>query len=307
MNCGRIMFMEHDFLRPLYELVAVAKTGHVTAAAAELGLAQPTLSRSLARLSKSVGAPLVLPSGRGIALTRHGQVLAAAAARAIADVEEAVRGIRAEVDPDSGSVRLGFQHVLGAELVTRVLRDFHAEHPRVALQLAEGGSAHLAADLAAGGLDLALIAVLEPLNVPGAEGRVLGAQPLRVLLPSGHPRADAPSLKLADLAGEPFVTMAEGFGMRTITDRLRLDAGVLTRPAYTCEDLSTAAGLVAAGLGFTVVPARMRFAGTVEVALDSGSRRAERIVQLLWSPAAMTSAPVRALRAALEASVPRYL
>lgn len=52
-------------LRLLPLLVAVAQTGSVTAAAAELGIPQPTASRSLARLSALVGTPLVRREGRG--------------------------------------------------------------------------------------------------------------------------------------------------------------------------------------------------------------------------------------------------
>ncbi|KQP66868.1 hypothetical protein ASF47_03930 [Nocardioides sp. Leaf285] len=321
------MHVQHDsagFLRPLEELLAVARTGHVTDAAAELGVPQPTLSRSLARLSAEVGAPLLLRRGRGIALSRHGRLLADAAERAVAEVEEALRAIRAEVDPGAGRVRLGFQHALGADLVPRALRVFHDRHPRVTLQLAEGGAEHLVADVAGGRLDLALVAVLEPSTGTGLASLVLGTQPLRVLLPRGHHLAGpgergasgrgsrgaedgrAGPVALADLAEEPFVAMATGYGLRTITDAMMREAGAPRRPAYECEDLATAGGLVAAGLGFTVVPAGVDYPGTVEVALDAGARRAERVVQLVWSSAG-PPAPVTALRDVLEETLPGLL
>ncbi|MFG1922286.1 LysR family transcriptional regulator [Cryptosporangium sp. NPDC048952] len=292
--------MVHEFTKPLQELLAVARTGHLTEAARDLGVPQPTLSRSLARLSRQVGAPLLLKQGRGIALSRHGRLLADAAAKAVAEIDEAVRRIRADVDPEAGLVRLGFQHVLGADLVTRTLRDFHAARPGVRLQLAEGGADHLVADVGKGRLDLALVAMLD--RVEGAQ--VLGTEPLRVLLPSDHPKAHEAEINLAALAGEPFVAMAEGYGMRTITDRLLRDAGLVPDPACTCEDLATAAGLVAAGLGITVVPAGIAPPGTVEVPLEHA---AERVVQLLWNAESVTSPPVRALRDALAATVPAQL
>ena len=302
-----MMRMEHESveaLRPWRELLAVARTGHLTEAAGDLGVPQPTLSRSLARLSAQIGAPLLVKRGRGIALSRHGRLLAEAAATAVAVLDDTVRRIRADVDPDAGLVRLGFQHVLGADLVTRTLRDFHAARPGVRLQLAEGGADHLVADVASGQLDLALVAMLDVVSGPGLDVRVLGTEPLLVLLPVGHARARDASLGLAALAGDPFVAMAEGYGMRTITDRLLRDAGVDPRPACTCEDLATAAGLVAAGLGVTVVPAGIAPPGTVEVPLEGG---AERVVQLLWTPGSIASPPVCALRDALAATVPAQL
>ena len=60
----------------LEQLVAVGTFGQITLAAEHLGIPQPTLSRSLARLSEQLGVPLLQRDGRGIRLTRHGLILA---------------------------------------------------------------------------------------------------------------------------------------------------------------------------------------------------------------------------------------
>ena len=65
-----------------------------------LGIPQPTLSRSIARLSAAVGSPLFERSGRGIRLTRHGRLLAAHAERALTEIVEGIRTIHTEPDPD---------------------------------------------------------------------------------------------------------------------------------------------------------------------------------------------------------------
>lgn len=310
MNTGILMRMTYEYaglLRPWEELAALAETGHVTDAAALLGVAQPTLSRSLARTAADVGAPLVRRRGRGVELTRHGRELAAVADRVLAEVGATVRRIRAEVDPDAGLVHLGFQHVMGVDLVPRTLRRLHDTHPRIRVDLVQGGAHTLATAVAEGRLDLGLVALRDPVDRPGVTTHVLGEQELVLLVPPGHALADAGPVSVPALAGEALVAMAEGYGMRSITDRLLAEAGVVLESRYECRDLATASGLVAAGLGVTVAPKGVAGPGAVEVALRHEGRTPTRTVQLLWHEASLESAPTRALRGSIEAVVPPYL
>ena len=294
-------------MRPLEELAAVARLEHVTAAADELGVPQPTLSRSLARLSETVGAPLLRRQGRGVALTRHGRLLAAAAERAIAEVAGAVREIRAETDPTGGLVRLGFQHVMGTDLVPTALRRLREGWPDIRVDLHQGGADPLVAGVAAGDSDLALVATVLGDLPAGLTGRVLGVQELVLLVPPDHPLAGGGRVEPAVIGGEPFVAMAPGFGMRTITDRLLHDAGLRVRPTYECEDLATVGGLVAAGLGVGLAPVGTGHPGTVEVPLTTRDGVPTRTVQLLWSESSIGSPPVATLRDVLVDTVPALL
>jgi len=294
-------------MRPLEELVAVARLEHVTAAADELGVPQPTLSRSLARLSETVGAPLLRRQGRGVVLTRHGRRLAAAAERAIGEVATAVREIRAETDPTGGLVRLGFQHVMGTDLVPTALRALREGWPDIRVELHQGGADPLVEAVSSGESDLALVATVLGDLRPGLVGRVLGVQELVLLVPRGHALAGGRRVELARIGGEPFVAMAPGFGMRTITDRLLVDAGLRVRPTYECEDLATVGGLVAAGLGVGLAPVGTGHPGTVEVPLTTGDGVPTRTVQLLWSESSISSPPVATLRDVLVETLPTLL
>lgn len=319
MTSGILMRMRYEtggLMRPLEELVAVARLEHVTAAADELGVPQPTLSRSLARLSATVGAPLLRRQGRGVVLTRHGRRLAAAAERAVAEVATAVREIRAETDPTGGTVRLGFQHVMGTDLVPTALRTLREGWPDIRVELHQGGADPLVEGVAAGESDLSLVATVLGELRPGLVGRVLGTQELVLLVPRDHALAragaragdgDARRVELQRIGGEPFVAMAPGFGMRTITDRLLRDAGLRVRPTYECEDLATVGGLVAAGLGVGLAPVGTGHPGTVEVRLTTADGVPTRSVQLLWSESSISSPPVATLRDVLVETVPALL
>jgi LysR family transcriptional activator of glutamate synthase operon len=303
--------MTHELsalLRPWRELAVLAETGHVTDAAAILGVAQPTLSRSLARTSAEVGAPLVRRHGRGIVLTRYGVRLAAVAERVVAETEEAVRRIRAEIDPDRGLVRFGFQHLMGTQLVPPVLRQLHDEHPAIRVDLVEGGAHVLAGQVADGEIDLGLVALAAPVERPHVVSEVLGEQQLVLVVPAAHRLAgsDEP-VPLTAIEGEPLLRMALGYGMRTITEALVAEVGVGVEPSYECRDLATASGLVAAGLGVTVAPRGAGGPGTAEVALDVAGRTPTRAVQLLWHEASPDAAPVRLLRRSVEDVLPALL
>ncbi len=110
---------------------------------------------------------------------------------------------------------------------------------------------------------------------------------------------------LADLAGQDLITLASGYGIRTITDRLLLAAGVPLRYAFESQEMNTAAGLVAAGLGIAVLPPGNQVSGTHQLALtDPG---ASRTLSLAWSADRDLSPPAEALRDYLLSHAPDML
>ncbi|TMR89002.1 LysR family transcriptional regulator [Nonomuraea basaltis] len=234
-------------------LAAVGETGHVTRAAELLGIPQPTASRRLAALSDLVGAPLVLPSGRGIRLTRAGRTLAAASARALGTVAVAAREVREEIDPGSGRVVLGFLHLLGRTLVPSLIRGFRERHPGVRFSLAQGSRQDMLRALRDGEIDLVFVAPM-PLDDPDLASRPLADQELVVFVPPSHRFATRERVRAAELAGEEQVTLEHGYGLRQITDDLCAAAGFEPRIAFESQESETVRGLVAAGLGVAILP-----------------------------------------------------
>src|ERR1700744_169707 len=103
-----------DALVPrLRQFAVVAREEHLTRAAELLGVPQPTLSRSIARLEAEMGVPLFTRPGRSIRLTRHGRVLLDSAQRSVAALTAGVHRVIGEADPARGRVALGFLHTLG--------------------------------------------------------------------------------------------------------------------------------------------------------------------------------------------------
>lgn len=263
----------------LAQFAAVGRGEHVTRAAAELGMAQPTLSRSLARLEQQVGTALLAREGRTVRLTRAGRVFLASVERALAELERGAEAARSEADPQAGRVAFGFLHTMGPEAVPMLLHGFRATHPRVRFQLVQDYTGSMLARLRAGELDLCLVAPRP--EAPDLTVRPMGEQPLRLVVPADHRLAGRRRVRLAEVAGDVFVALEPGYGLRRITDELCAEAGFTPRVSFEGEESDTLRGLVAAGLGVAILPPGLQpRRETAE--LEITAPRARRELALAW-------------------------
>lgn len=286
----------HD-IPALVEFAVVARWEHVTRAATELGLPQPTLSRRIARLERVVGVPLFARHGRRLELTRAGRALATIVDRALAELEQGVAEVTRSVDPHAGTVALAFLNTMGIAVVPRLLRQFRTTHPGVAFQLVQDGHDAVLSRLRNREVDLCLTSPLP--REPDLAVRTLHRQPLRLTAPEDHPLTDRPDAELAAAAGEQFVGFKPGYGMRTITEDWCRRAGFTPRLAFEGEDVATVRGLVAAGLGVALLPATARPApGTVELAVTD--LPVSRTIGLAWLSRRELPPPAREFHAFLS-------
>ncbi|HEY8716985.1 LysR family transcriptional regulator [Pengzhenrongella sp.] len=253
--------------------VALADTGQVTAAADALGVPQPTLTRSLQRAGSILGVALYEKSGRGVRLTPAGEAFLPFAREALRNVEA---GMAAAAAPLRGRVAVAFQNVLGEDLVPALIRAFRADHPGVEFTLAQGSRAHCLELLRSSRADVAFLSP-PPADDVFAVVRI-GADELVVIVSRAHRLAGRTTVRLKELAGEPFVLMAAGFGLRSTVQELLNGAGIQPTISFEGQDIHTMVGLVAADLGVTIVP-RRDYPATVR-ALGIHDVRAERQIVL---------------------------
>ncbi len=239
-------------LNELRWFVVLAETEHVTDAAAQLRVTQPTLSRALSRLEHQAGTPLFDRVNRRLRLNAYGQIMLEHARRSIAEMELATERIAALRDPDSGTVRLAFLHSLASWLVPDLLRQFRIDAPRVAFELHQGAAHEVSEQLLSGRADLAILSP-QPQG-PAFAWHQLYVERLCLVVPRGHRFASRASLRLTDTADEPFIALGDGFGLRELTDELWTEAGIRPRIVFEAMEIPTMEGLVAAGFGVAVVP-----------------------------------------------------
>lgn len=266
-------------LDELQWFVVLAETEHVTDAAAELGISQPTLSRALARLEEQVGVPLFDRVNRRLRLNAYGHILLEHARRSISEIRTATDRIAELRDPDTGTVRLAFLHSQAGWYVPDLLRRFRTEAPRVRFELFQGAAHEIVERLAGGEADLAITS-------PRPEGfrwRGLYMERLCLAVPREHRLAGRTRLRLADAGAEPFVALAPDFGLRQLTDELCVEAGISPPVVFEAMEIPTMEGLVAAGFGVAVVPVprpERAEPGAAYVPLSESSAR--RQIGLTW-------------------------
>nr|WP_245984471.1 LysR family transcriptional regulator [Streptomyces tateyamensis] len=277
----------------LAQFAAVARLEHVTRAAEELGIPQPTLSRAIARLEAELGVPLLLREGRAVRLTRAGRLLLDSAERVLAELERGAQAARAEADPETGRVAFGFLHTLGTDVVPALLRGFRAEHPKVRFQLVQDYSASMQDRMRAGELDLCLVSPIP--QDTDLTVRPLDEQVLHLAVPADHRLAGRRRIRLAEAAEEPFVAVAPGYGLRAITDEFCAEAGFAPRIAFEGEDAETLRGLVAVGFGVALLPPGLApRPGVVDLTVTAP--RTRRVIGLAWLAGRPLTAPAAAFR-----------
>lgn len=234
-------------------LIALGEVEHVTTAAAMLGMPQPTVSRIVRRLEDRLGVPLVETAGRGIRLTDAARAFLPHAQRAIDAVTDGVEVLQARHELARATVRLAFQTSLGERYVPELIRTVRRTHPGVRFVLSQGARRICLDKLTDGETDIALVSRLRP-PPKGLQVLHLFDEPLCVLVAEDHRWAHRSSVRTSELAGEPFITMKPGWGLRGTVDELFAASAVSPDIAFEGEDLHTVRGLVASGLGVAIVP-----------------------------------------------------
>jgi LysR family transcriptional regulator, transcription activator of glutamate synthase operon len=239
-------------LDELQWFVVLAETEHMTEAAERLSVSQPTLSRALARLEHRLGTPLFDRVNRRLRLNLYGGILLEHARRCLAELDTAAERITDLIDPDRGTVRLGFLHSVSTWLVPELIGRYRERAPDVRFELRQAAGHEILADLRAGRADLAVTSPRP--EDPDVRWHPLHREQLCLAVPRHHRLAGRERAGLAEAAAEPFVMLRRGFGLRELTDELCAAAGFRPAVAFESSEIPSAESLVAAGLGVAVVP-----------------------------------------------------
>lgn len=240
-------------LRQLLYFVKVAKKEHVTQAAEELHVAQSAVSRQIHQLEEELGVKLFLQKGRNLQLTPVGQLFYKRIEGILKDLDRSVQEVHNFLDPEFGEIRLGFPHSLGIHLIPEVVSEFRKKHPNVKFRLKQGIYPSLIRDVVAGECDLAFISPF-PDQHDAVTGQIVLMEELSAILPPNHPLAECESIALDQLKDEMFVLFSKGYSLRPIVWDACLQAGFTPKISFEGEETDTIRGLVAAGMGVSILP-----------------------------------------------------
>jgi DNA-binding transcriptional LysR family regulator len=244
-------------LRHLRYFVAVAEELHFRRAAERLHMSQPPLSQQIRALENDVGVELLVRDRRGVSLTTAGRAFLAEAYNVLGAAEHAVAIAHQAARGDMGDLSIGFVGSTVYGLVPELLRAFGEEHPAVRVRLREMTSAAQMSALQVREIDIGFLR--PPVSAEGVTVETLFEEPLVVALPTDHPLAGTARVDVRRLRDEAIVSLSpyEAPGLYTATEATLAAAGVVPHVVQTVTELPTAVGLVAAGLGVTLVPASL--------------------------------------------------
>ncbi|MFI8460436.1 LysR family transcriptional regulator [Kitasatospora sp. NPDC085464] len=245
----------------------VAHLGSFTAAGERLGFTQSAISRQIATLESELGTPLFDRLARGVRLTEHGRALLPHAEAMLERLDTTRRDLAALTELTAGQLRVGAFDSANAALVPGALAAFRTAHPQVAISLTEGLSAHLLELLGDGTIDLAVVASYDQdaYDADQFDVRPLLEDPVLVALPRGHRLAGRRRLRLAELADEPWIAARRHAETTLLAACLR--SGFQPRIEYAVAAWTAKLGLVAAGLGPTLIPSLAARAARPDIAL----------------------------------------
>ncbi|WP_028403254.1 LysR family transcriptional regulator [Ectobacillus panaciterrae] len=230
----------------------LARMQHVTRAAEALSISQSALSRSIARFEDEIGVPLFERQGRSIRLNKYGHIFLKRVDSMMKEFNEGKQEIQDLLDPEQGEVSLGFLHTLSTNLIPDLIASFRSNYPKINFRLGQGPSHTLLEQLQLGDFDLCLIAPME--IKPPFQWRPLWSEELFVIVPKEHKFARHETITLEEIADETFIHLKKGFSLRIAIEQLFKEAGITPKITFEGEEADTVAGLVAAGLGISILP-----------------------------------------------------
>lgn len=240
-------------LRQLKYFVEVAKREHVSEAAETLHVAQSAISRQIANLEAELGVQLFEREGRNVRLTPIGRYFLPHAETVLRAVNHAKQQIEEYLDPERGTVKIGFPSSLASHTMPMVISAFKEQHPNVKFHLRQGSYKFLMEAVKKRELDLAFLGPV-PTDDKDIKGETLFIESFAVLLPLNHRFAKRKSLMLNELRYDPFVTFPDGYILHKIVLDACKQAGFAPIISSEGEDLDAIKGLVSAGIGVTLLP-----------------------------------------------------
>jgi DNA-binding transcriptional LysR family regulator len=237
--------------RHLMILRELGDRGSVSAVAAALHLTPSAVSQQLASLQRSASVPLTRLDGRVLVLTDAGRSLAAAAVDVAAALARASAAVDAHLTDPTAIVRVAAFHSAASAFFPGLLRVGAAR-----IYCADEDVAQDEFPLLSANYDVVIA------HRPAGSGswpRTVSAtrllsEPLDVALPAKHPLATKPRLRAADVAGEQWIAVHDGFPLTAAIVAIGVAAGHQLDVRHHINDFSVAADLVAAGAGFALLP-----------------------------------------------------
>jgi DNA-binding transcriptional LysR family regulator len=245
-------------LRHFRYVIAVADTLHFGRAAEQLHISQPPLSQQIRQLEDELGVRLFDRTQRRVQLTPAGELFVQEARLVLTQVDHAGKLGERIRQGEEGQLFIGVAGPADADYFVDIMRTFAKRHPHVRIIIRNLSTAEQVRAIREKRLHAGF--VTPPVDDPDLVFETVLHEPIVLALPGGHPLAMRSRVPLAALANESLILFSRAMGpgfFDAIASACR-SAGFSLRARHEVENLHSAYGLVAAGLGVSFVPAALQ-------------------------------------------------
>jgi DNA-binding transcriptional LysR family regulator len=272
----------------------LAKVLHYTNAALELHISQPSLSYAIAELEKELGVALFTRKNRKMVLTAYGVVFLEYVNQALETIDESVAKIHAMKKGDSGEVSIGYIYSTSASIIPEIVEEFKRskENDNISFKFTQNLQHGLIESLKNGDIDLAITASTDEavVSVPLME------QELFLIVSKKNPLAKLKTVKLEEIAKEPFILLDEDSSLRVQLNKqfakIKVDPHILSE----APECNTALQYVAHNSGVTILPHTPGIAELPVKQIKISTPGFTRQIYLSWINAKTPMPPVRKVR-----------
>jgi DNA-binding transcriptional LysR family regulator len=239
-------------LRQLHSFVTVARLGSFTRAAHLLHLSQPALTKQVRQLEQTLSVRLFDRNTRTVELTRIGRELAPAIEKLLREIDAIVANTRGLAEKSKGVIRIAALPSISSTILPTAVARFRETYPGISVILKDILAQHLVNMVKEEEVDFA-IGCLNGAD-PEIKFSLLLTDRIVVVFPPGLALERKRTIELKDLTSLPLILMDKESSVRKLVDRAFEEAGELADPAFEAIYMSTAAGMVRAGLGVALLP-----------------------------------------------------
>jgi LysR family transcriptional regulator, carnitine catabolism transcriptional activator len=237
----------------LQAVIALARFESFVAAASDLGISQPGLSRIIQQAESRVGVKLFVRGTRTVSPTEAGREFIPAAVRFLGELLQQTQKIRTLDGQMRGQLIISSLMSISHHVLPSALVDYRKRHPRMYLHVREGLAADVQEDVRSGLADFGIG------NTDALPGGILAAsiaeEPCYIVLPSRHPLVQRSLIRLKDLANESMISMPSGSWLQRRIDVAAHEQGIVLKHSIITNLCGSQLEFVAAGLGLAIIPA----------------------------------------------------
>lgn len=239
-------------LQQLQAFIAVAERGSFRAAAEEIHLSPPAMSRRIEKLESIIGTRLLNRTTREVELTSVGRVFLERARAAIDDLESAMLGISDIATSRSGRVTVACVPSAAIYFLPQVISSFSAKYPAIRIRVIDESMNQTLQSVLSGESDFG-IGFMNTL-MPEIKFESIHVDPFVVAMRRDHPLANRKAVGWQEIASERLISVARSSGNRQLLDDILSKAGLNPNFAFEVSHIGTLLGMVEAGLGVAAVP-----------------------------------------------------